>query len=295
MKEGDRMRLKKAAVIGFTSLALGVSPAAADSINDGSTVALTMGGGGGLMAIGCMAIALLTRDDEVEEEGFDRRGIYIGLSGSYARQNFSDSAVLKRVAGDLQGGLRAYRATATEILPRTSPPTYEDPGYSTFSFGDIDDDAFGILGRGGYRCHPYVSAELQFEALADFDGSLSENGTPPVDDSARGYELELESLVFTTNAKGHLLTGRYQPFVLLGLGFMRMESKARDITGGTLEGRAPQASDRTVKFAARYGAGLDVYLTQNIVVTAEGSYLMPTGQLDDLDYYQFGVGLQYRF
>ena len=38
--------LKKAAVIGFTSLTLGVSPAAADSLNDGSTVALTMVGGG---------------------------------------------------------------------------------------------------------------------------------------------------------------------------------------------------------------------------------------------------------
>jgi opacity protein-like surface antigen len=289
------MRLKKAAVIGLTSLALGTSPAAADSISGGSTVALTMGAGGGLMAIGCMAIALLTQDDEVEEEGYDRRGFYLGVSGSYARQNFSDSAVLNLVDGELQENLRVFRATATPVAPPTNPPSYVDPGFSTFSLGHVENDAFGVLGRGGYRCHPYVSAEIQFETLADFDGSVSENGTPPVADSARGFNLELESLVFTANAKGHLLTGRYQPFVLLGLGFMRMESKSRDITGGTLPGRAPQESDRTVKFAVRYGAGLDFYLTEHVVVTAEGSYLMPTGKLDGLDYYQFGVGLQYRF
>jgi opacity protein-like surface antigen len=74
-----------------------------------------------------------------------------------------------------------------------------------------------------------------------------------------------------------------------------MESKARDATGGTLEGVAPQASDRTVSVAMRFGGGLDFYITENIVATAEGSYLMPTGSLDNLDYYQFGLGLQYRF
>ena len=45
----------------------------------------------------------------------------------------------------------------------------------------------------------------------------------------------------------------------------------------------------------RLGGGLDFYLTENVVITAEGSYLMPTGKLDGLDYYSFGVGLQYRF
>jgi opacity protein-like surface antigen len=292
------MMLKQAAVIGLTGFALGVSPAAASSIDDSGTIALTMVGGGGLMAIGCMATVLLTQGDEGEEEAterYDRRGIYIGLSGSYARENFSDASIVNLLDGKIQDNLRILRATATEVVPNTNPATFVDPGFSTFSFGNIDSDTFGAMGRGGYRCHPYFSTEIQFEALSDFDGSIFENGTPPVDDSARGFGLELESLVFTVNAKGHLLTGRYQPFVLLGVGFMRMESKSRDITGGTLPTATANASDREVEVALRYGAGLDFYLTKNVVATAEGSYLMPTGKLDGLDYYQFSLGLQYRF
>jgi opacity protein-like surface antigen len=290
--EGDRMKLKKAAVIGLTGFALGVSPASADSIGDGSTVALTMVGGGGVMALGCMAIALLTQDDEAEgeeeAERYDRRGFFVGLSGSYARENFSDSDVVDLIDGELQDNLRLLRGTP--VLP--SPPG--DRGVYTFNLEDVDSDAFGATGRGGYRCHPRISAELQFEKVTDFDGSIMENGTPS-NDSARNFDLELESLVFTNNLKGHLLTGRTQPFALLGVGFMRMESKAYDSTGASTDGRAANARERTVNVAFRYGAGLDFYLTKNVVMTAEGSYLMPLGKLDGLDYYQFGVGLQYRF
>jgi hypothetical protein len=51
------------------------------------------------------------------------------------------------------------------------------------------------------------------------------------------------------------------------------------------------------------------YITENVLASAEFSYLMPTGKLEDLDYYSMmptgkledldyysiGVGLQYRF
>ena len=76
--------LKKAAALGVAGLMLGVSPAAAGSISDGTTVVLTMVGGGGLMSLGCMAIALVTQNDEEEEEGYDRRGFYAGIAPSYA-------------------------------------------------------------------------------------------------------------------------------------------------------------------------------------------------------------------
>jgi len=188
----------------------------------------------------------------------------------------------------LQENLQLLRGTPVQ----PSPPG--DPGLYTFSLDDVDSDSFGGTGRVGYRCHPYISAELQFEALDKFEGTIMETDTP-FNDSPRNFDLELESLVLTTNAKGYLLTGRYQPFVLLGVGFMRMESKTRDFSGGTIPGFAAQQSERTAEFAARYGAGLDFYLTDNVVVSAEGSYLMPTGKLDGLDYYQFSVGLLYRF
>jgi opacity protein-like surface antigen len=244
--------LKKAAVVGLAGLVLGVSPAAADSISDGSTAALTMIGGGLVTSLGCMAIVLLTQDDDEEEEGYDRRGIYLAVSPSYARENFSESAVVD--FGDLQGD-------------------------NVLNLDDLDEDTFGVMGRGGYRCHPYVSAELQFEWLDDFEGTVSQIGTPLRVDG------KFESLVFTDNVKGHLLTGRFQPFVLLGVGFMRMEGKASDAA----------FRETNVDVAMRFGGGLDIYATKKVVVSVEASYLMPTGKLDDLDYYSIGLGMQFRF
>jgi opacity protein-like surface antigen len=296
--------LKKAAVIAVTGLALAASPAAASSIGRATTVALTMVGGGGLMSIGCMAVALLTQDDE---EGYDRRGFYAALSPSYARENFSDSTIVNLIDGELQDKLRSVRGTPDLGDPDKNPPIPPgDPGFYSFGFSDIDSDVFGATGRGGYRCHPIVSAELQFERLSNFDGGITETTVnlwpSAANDVPRNFDIELESLVLTTNVKGHLLTGRYQPFVLAGVGFMRMESKAKDITSGdALEvpdpdrKRAADASEIWVEVAMRFGGGLDFYLTENVVVSAEASYLMPTGKLDDLDYYSIGVGLQYRF
>lgn len=48
-------------------------------------------------------------------------------------------------------------------------------------------------------------------------------------------------------------------------------------------------------FAARFGAGLDIYLTENIVLSAGVDYVLPTGDVNDLDYVSFGGGGQYRF
>ena len=276
--------LKKATVVGLAGLVVGASPAAADSLSEGSTVVLTMVGGGGLSALGCMAISLLTEDQEEDEQAYERRGFYAGLASMYARQNFSDSSVVNVADGELQENLRSFRGT----------PTPMDPGLYTFGFDRLDKDAFGFTGRVGYRCHPYISTELQFDWLKTFDGAISETDMP-MNDTPRNFDTELESLAMTTNFKGHLLTGRYQPFLLMGFGFMRMESKTRDASGGAIMGFAPQARERYVRAAARFGGGLDVYITEKILVNAEGSYLMPTGKLDGMDYYAFNIGLQYRF
>jgi len=281
------------------------------------TAAVALIGGGGFMALGCMAIALLTRDDDEEEEGYDRRGVYLALSAGYARQNFADGTLLDLVDGELTDNLRTLRGTPELAEPDAIPPKLAgDPGLYSVAFGDLsDDDAFGVTGRGGYRCHPYVSAELQFETLAEtFDATVSEIGAVPgtgwdENDILRKFDVELESLVMTSNVKAHLLTGRYQPFVLAGVGFMRMESKFYDVTSGVpMDPTRPDScdpaparcltsnqSDRTVRLAFRFGGGLDFYLTEQVVVSAEGSYLMPTGKFDGLDYYTFALGLQYRF
>jgi hypothetical protein len=47
--------------------------------------------------------------------------------------------------------------------------------------------------------------------------------------------------------------------------------------------------------AMRAGAGIDLYLSENIVVSAETTYVLPFANVSDLDYLSVGVGVQYRF
>jgi hypothetical protein len=74
-----------------------------------------------------------------------------------------------------------------------------------------------------------------------------------------------------------------------------MEGKTKDVTGGTIAKFAPRGRTRRVSLAWRFGGGIDFYLSEHVVASAEVSYVMPWGKLDNLDYYSIGVGLQYRF
>ena len=48
-------------------------------------------------------------------------------------------------------------------------------------------------------------------------------------------------------------------------------------------------------FAARFGGGIDFYVTEKIGVSLDGSYVLPTGDLKDFDYFSIAWGFQYRF
>ena len=47
--------------------------------------------------------------------------------------------------------------------------------------------------------------------------------------------------------------------------------------------------------AARFGGGIDIYATENFAVSLNISYVLPTGDLKDLDYVSIAWGFQYRF
>jgi hypothetical protein len=46
--------------------------------------------------------------------------------------------------------------------------------------------------------------------------------------------------------------------------------------------------------ALRAGLGFDGYITEHIVITLDAQYVMPFGDVDDLDYVLIGIGAQYR-
>ncbi|MEE8549631.1 MAG: porin family protein [Gemmatimonadota bacterium] len=136
--------------------------------------------------------------------------------------------------------------------------------------------AVGFELYGGYRFHPNFAIEAEFEMLPKADIDLSGFGT----------FAELETWTLTGNMKAFALTGRIQPYALVGIGVMHVE--VDDTVGLGI-------SETEAGFAARFGGGLDFYITENIAVSVGVDYLLPTGDVEDLDYVSFGGGIQYRF
>jgi opacity protein-like surface antigen len=196
---------------------------------------------------------------ERDQDDFARNGPFVGFAGVYAINTFEDNA-----EDDINSALALLGYVATL---------------------DVD-ESFGVNVHVGYRFHPNFSAEFQVEWLDGFDADASVMALP-VGDIAT---VEIEPRVFSLNAKGHLLTGRYQPFLLVGLGALTAKVEVEDAVGFGLSD-----IERFSGFAARFGGGIDVYATENIVVTVGADYVLPTGDVEDLDFVSIGWGFQYRF
>src|SRR5215475_10991610 len=112
----------------------------------------------------------------------------------------------------------------------------EDDLEDVFGNADID-PALGLNVRAGYRLHPHFAIEGEFEWLSEADIQVGGQDVATV-----------ESFTGTANGKAYLLTGRVQPFALIGIGGM----------GVRIEGGGGSASESD--FAARFGGGVDIYI-----------------------------------
>jgi hypothetical protein len=160
---------------------------------------------------------------------YARNGVYVGVAGTYAFQNFQNG--------------------------------HSDAG-----------DSLGLNARVGYRLHPRVSAELEFEWLEGF--------------SSDDRNTDIEAWALTANAKGYLTTGQIQPFLLAGLGVMQADAERSTIVRGASPAEA---------FVARLGGGVDVYATENFAISVGADYVLPTNALKDMDYVAVQWGFLYRF
>lgn len=131
------------------------------------------------------------------------------------------------------------------------------------------DDGGGIDLRAGYRFYQYLAAEVIYQYYSGFAIKERISNT---DDSFDGWSLSL-------NGKGFALLGAIQPYGVVGLGGLVFTEKRRDDSG----------------FFARLGGGVDLYLTDHLVIEAEAAYVMPTGDLNDFQFATFGGNIQYRF
>jgi opacity protein-like surface antigen len=135
------------------------------------------------------------------------------------------------------------------------------------------DMAIGFDAWGGYRFLSYLAAELQLEYMNGFDVSYP----------WYGYYLEGEAVTFTGNLKAYLPLGRFQPFLMSGVGL------------GYVKSEIGRSDTSYTAFAARFGGGFDFYVTESLAFQISSSYVLQTGDLDGLDYVSMTAGLQYRF
>lgn len=141
-------------------------------------------------------------------------------------------------------------------------------------------NSLGFHARAGYRVNRHVAGELLFEYYDSFEFETA------------GVEFaEAEGWSLSANGKLYLVSGpfRFQPYALLGLGVAKAEIK--DTLGVGL------AVD-TTEFIVRFGGGLDLYATRNVVLNFEAGYILPAGSRNDLEDFpavSLMFGAQYRF
>ncbi len=179
-------------------------------------------------------------------------------------------------------GAQLATGTATRFRKEVEDDT-------SFDDGRVD-TSVGVGARAGLRVTSRLAVEGQFQWLPGFDytqnvtqsGSGSSGTKVSRDDALIDSDLWL----VTANAKFYLLdSGRFQPYVLGGAGYVRQRT---DVVGG------PQNATFD-EFAARIGLGLDAYITSWLVFDLDVQYVPMTGDLKESDFMSVNAGLQYRF
>lgn len=151
-----------------------------------------------------------------------------------------------------------------------------------FNVQDFDPagNALGTEVRGGYRFHPHVAVEGQLSYFNNVGGSFPFGG------------FNLNTLSFTTNVKKFFpidRAGRWQPYLLAGIGVTRAHGEIENLAGQTVADRTESA------FTFRSGAGLEFYITPHVNLYTEATYMLLTGGLHGAAFVPLVFGAQYQF
>lgn len=149
------------------------------------------------------------------------------------------------------------------------------------------DDSWGLNARLGYRALSWLALEVQYEWM---DG---------IDVGVAGVNFATyKPHTLTGNLKLYLPVWRVQPYLLAG-GGLAIYSVDFIAPLGALDASG-------TGFAFRGGAGVDVYLTKNLALNAEGTAVLNTSDFTlnqatftnvqtNLYYFSLSAGLTFRF
>lgn len=248
----------------MTALTLAAASAQAAVDFDGSQAVGVTFGAGLLTGMACWTLELAMGEEEERygevTDDFDRRGWFAGFEGVYGLEYLEE--------GEEEEDLR------------------ESFGQANLDFSLDSRHTGGLNFKLGRRCHSRLAVEVEVEWLDEFEGTLESPGVGELS------KISFAPIVVgTINLKGFLLTGRYQPYVLFGVGIMSIESETRSTANG-VDAKNSQTSGM---LALRFGGGIDIYATRNWVVTGGIDYVYSATSIDHMNYLSVGVGFQYRF
>jgi len=126
---------------------------------------------------------------------------------------------------------------------------------------DAFDSSFGLNGRIGFRFNRFFTVEGQIEWISGFD-IKSAFLDPSKGDPSR---LTAEAVTYTINARFYPIEGRIQPYAIAGIGGENVWADTNLFN-----------TDTYTSFVGRFGGGLDIYLTPQLALTGEFTYVAAT-------------------
>jgi len=138
-----------------------------------------------------------------------------------------------------------------------------------------DGNSTGLHARAGYRIVPNFAIEALYEWMSEFD-----------EDSFPGIKTKnhYSAWAITLNAKGYLLTGRWQPYLVYGLGYIDVNGHNVQNNTGTGEG-----------LDMRFGIGMDANINENIAIGPEVAYVLPFQEAANFDMVTVALGIRFKF
>lgn len=145
-------------------------------------------------------------------------------------------------------------------------------------------ESWGINGRLGYRIDDYFSFELDVNYLFGFEFDLRT--------SAPG-EFNFEAAPWTIMPVIKVSSGSraINPYFVAGLGYMDVDVDAYGPSPIVSEIQSFDKSD----LAAKLGLGIDFFTHNNFSIGIEGDYFFGFGDLNDINYANFMLGVCYYF
>jgi opacity protein-like surface antigen len=148
-------------------------------------------------------------------------------------------------------------------------------------------DSIGFNFRGGYRFNDYYAIEGLYEYMDKFEKTV----TGPLGNRAKA---DIGTNNFSLMGKVILPTlglSQLQPFIAGGIGFMEASGDAKlQVRNGQFH-----RGGSSTEFAGRVDGGLDYFLTPEISTFFDLGYVIPTDQLENLNYLSLSAGVKYNF